>query len=351
VVALVAVALFLFVGNRYFGELHTIAQASWPGVIGMAAVYIATLWLQSRTVKCGLDAFGHRIGEKENFSLFVAGSAINLVLPRSGIGSTALYLSRMLHVPLFDYGSVVLYNVALFVFCSSLTGVAAFSIEWAALGQAPPLWLIWLLPIALLGSGMAITVRWSLPGSWQFAGCGLARRLVRATRRLNGSPQMRRMARTHLILVFLRALRLQIAFWALGVPAGFLPVLMASVLGDLMFVIAVTPGAIGFRETAIALAAGWLGTTVPVALAVTLLDRLVFSLTVVILAQFAWRVLLREPLHGRDETLAENAVEAALPRFGPQSPDTAEGMARRREPATLPLAAPMSIERDSGVRT
>lgn len=294
--ALVAVALFVVVGNKYFGEVHRIVQANWFGIAGIIIVYITTVWIQSRTVRIGLEAFDHKISNGESFSLFVVGSAINLVLPRTGIGSTALYLSRVHRVPLFDYGSVVLYNVGLFVFCTSSIGIAAFAVNWMSTGEAPTPLLMVVIPAAMLASGLAISVRWSVPHNWKFPGVSIARKLVRATGQLNGSPEMWSMARIHLVLVFLRAVRLQIAFWAMGIPVNFIPVLMASVLGDLLFVIAITPGAIGFRETAIAMAASWLGTTVPIALAVAILDRLVFSLTVVVLAQFAWRTLLRSPL-------------------------------------------------------
>ncbi len=293
--AIIVVALFVLVGNRYLGEVHRIAQANWIGVIGMILVYVITVWIQSRTIRIGLEAFDHKISERESFSLFVLASAVNLVLPRSGIGSTALYLSRVRRISLFDYSSVVLYNVGLFVFCSSLFGIFAFGTYGFITRELPPPLLIGVIPAALLASGLAISVQWTFPQNWTFPGVALARKLVRATRRMNGSPEMWRMGRMHLLLVILRALRLQIAFWAMGVPVGFLPVLMASVLGDLLFVIAVTPGAIGFRETAIVMAATWLGTTVPIALAVALLDRLVFSLTVVVLTPFAWRSLFRGP--------------------------------------------------------
>ncbi len=73
-VALVALACLAYASSGYLGEIHRIAQARWLGVVGMIAVHVLTLWVQSLGVKFGLDAFDHPVTERESFCLFVASS-------------------------------------------------------------------------------------------------------------------------------------------------------------------------------------------------------------------------------------------------------------------------------------
>jgi uncharacterized membrane protein YbhN (UPF0104 family) len=303
--AIAMTILFVIAGSRYFGELHRLRDAHWGGVSLMAVAYLASLWFQSGTIRTGLAAFGRAVGRLESFGLFTVASAINLAVPRSGIGSTAIYLSRVRKVPVVEYGSVVLFNVCLFVLTSSVAGVSAFGLDWMISGKAPPAIVAWVFPAASVASYSALCFRWQVPTNWTFPGTGLARRITGAVSRLGGSREVIRMAQTHFLLVLLRAARLKLAFMAMGIETGILAVLMASVLADLMFIIAITPGAIGFRETAIALSATWLGTTVPVAIAVAVLDRIVFSLCVLVLAQFFWAGMIRKSVRSNERISAE----------------------------------------------
>lgn len=308
VLAIAMTLVFVIAGSRYLGELHRLREAHWGGICLMAVAYLASLWFQSGTIRTGLAAFGRDIGRLESFGLFAVASAINLVVPRSGIGSTAIYLSRVRKVPVVEYGSVVLYNVCLFVLTSSVTGLLAFGAYWLVTGNAPPTIVAWVFPVAALASSSALCFRWQVPTHWTFPGTGLVRRITIAVCRLGGSREVVRMALLHFVLVSLRAIRLKLAFMAMGVETGIVAVVMASVLADLMFIVAITPGAIGFRETAIALSATWLGTTVPVAVAVAVLDRIVFSLCVLSLAQFFWAGMIRKSVR----TSGPASVEATL---------------------------------------
>ena len=93
-------------------------------------------------------------------------------------------------------------------------------------------------------------------------------------------------------MLVLRAVRLHIAFWALGAPVHFFGVLVASLMADVAFFIAITPASLGFREGGIMLAAPLMGVTRDVALAATVLDRIVFSTVIIIVGQFGmWRMV------------------------------------------------------------
>jgi uncharacterized membrane protein YbhN (UPF0104 family) len=285
---LIAIACFLYVGRRYFGELGQVKNAHWVGVVGIAVVHLLTL-------KWGLDAFDNSITERESFILFVISSYANLVLPRSGVGTTAVYLNRARKTSMIDYSSVVLFNAALFVFACSAMGCLVFGIDWLVTSQSPPWWIAFGMPAFLVISLIAIFFRWSLVSGYKGVFHSLVGRMAHANDRLSGSGNLKRIGLAHFVLVFLRAFRLYVAFWAMGIEVSFFAVLLTSVLGDLAFVIAITPNAIGFREAAIAIAASNLGVSVSTALSVAILDRLVFSLTVVIVAQLLIGFVIKRP--------------------------------------------------------
>lgn len=282
---LVAIVCFLYVGRNYFDELPRILEASLWGIAGIVVVHLLTLWLQSLTLKWGLDAFDRSITEREGFALFVISSYANLLLPRSGVGTTAVYLNRARKISMVDYGSVVGVNAVLFVLACSVVSCFVFAADWYVQGTPPPLALVIAIPAFLIASWLAIRIDWRFLDRYKGPGNGLLKKLSHARVRLGNSKQIYRIGGAHLILVFLRALRLYIAFWAMGYEVSYFAVLLTSVLGDLAFVIAVTPNALGFRETAIAIAAVRLGIPVPAALSVAILDRLVFSGAVVVAAQ------------------------------------------------------------------
>ncbi len=291
--AIVVVACFLYAGRGYYDQLYRIRDAHWLGILGIALVHMLMLWTQGLTLKLGLDVYDDSINEREGFALSILSAYTNLLLPRSGVGTVAVYLKRVRNTPLMDYSSVVLYNAGLFVFASSLVTGIVFGIDWLVLNHRPPTFLLVGLPILILGSGVAVTVHWKVPKNYQGIGTRFLNRLSSATLTLTHSGNVWRIGLLHFAMVLLRALRLQIAFWAMGVEVGFVGVLMASVLGDLAFVVAVTPAALGFREAAVTFVAAKMGTTTAVALSVAIFDRLVFSLTVVLLAQLTIALLAR----------------------------------------------------------
>ncbi len=284
VLAAIVLSGMLYLGRDYLGEWHRIRDANLAGVLGIATVHLLTLWLQGLTVKWGLDSFDRSISQKESFVLFVVASYANLFLPRSGVGATALYLKRSGKSNLIDYSSVVLMSSVLFVFTCSGVACLSVGLDWLAQQTMPPIWLLCGLPALWLGSGLALTMRGVRFTHYRGPGSSLIQRLVNARTRMSASNSLWRMGLGHLVLVFLRALRLYCAFWALQIEASFFAVLLTSLLGDLAFIFAVTPGALGFREAAIGVAAYRLGIPVSAAISVALLDRLVYSLTVVIAA-------------------------------------------------------------------
>ena len=301
-IALAVVALlgFVYLGRHYFSELSRISEARLAGLLAIALIHVFTLWLQGCTLRCGLQPFGNHITGKQGFALSVMGSYANLLLPRSGIAATAAFLKQQCQTKLIDFSSIVLYNGGLFVLSSSLLACGVVAWDWSVSGVRPEFWLLCGLPALALISAAGVLIKWQVPAGYQGWGSAGLHKLCHASQQLSHSKNFWSLVGLNLLMTVSRAARLYAAFWALAVDVHPLGVLLASALGDLAFVFAVTPAALGFREAAITFSAGAMATTSSLALSVALFDRLVFSATVVILAQFivTWVVSQRRR-HGR----------------------------------------------------
>ncbi|HLL90611.1 MAG TPA: flippase-like domain-containing protein, partial [Tepidisphaeraceae bacterium] len=95
------------------------------------------------------------------------------------------------------------------------------------------------------------------------------------------------------VVVLLRASRLQLSFWALGSDVSFAAALVASALADLAFILSFTPSGLGFREGAIVVTAGLLGVSRDACLAAALLDRIIWTAAVIVVAQYGFYRLIR----------------------------------------------------------
>lgn len=285
ILALLALCGLLYVGRHYFGEVGRIPEARWAGILAISLIHVFTLWVQGLTLKIGLAPFGNCISSSQGLALSVLGSYANLLVPRSGIATTATYLKRQCQTKLIDYSSVILYNAALFVLCSSLLGSMLVAWTWATSGTASEWWVAWSLVGLVAISWLAVFIKWQPPHAYRGFGSQTLAKFCQASLRLVDSGNLWILAVLNLALTLLRAGRLYVAFWALSIDVNPLGVLLASALGDLVFIFAITPAAIGFREAAITFAAGALSTTAAMALSAALLDRLVFSGTVIVLAQ------------------------------------------------------------------
>ena len=99
-----------------------------------------------------------------------------------------------------------------------------------------------------------------------------------------------------MVALVLYTLRLKLAFMAMDVEVSFLGVVVATMLGALAMLVSITPAGLGFREAAIAYSATMIGCSPSVAVAAAVLDRLVMTVCVVILAQVGlWRLARGAP--------------------------------------------------------
>ena len=259
-------------------------------------------------MRASLRSLGHTIGRAETFFVLMVQYYVNMLIPRAGIGALAGYLKLRRGIPIADLGAAQVLTLTVIQY--ACLGVAALVCQsvLAATGVAPfdPL-------LAGVFAGVAVACFAPLvlplpdlnPAPDEPAPGFLARFLARlsdACRRLGRDRRL--VARTfvaHGVVLLLRTARVQLSFKAVGADVGFWPAFVASAVGDLMFLVSITPGALGFREGGMVYAARVLGTTGDVALAAAVLDRIVLTGCNLVLGQIGmWRYVGRAG-HARAE--------------------------------------------------
>lgn len=284
-------ALFLFLGHRHLGELHRLAEASLPIVALMFGCVALGRVGQGRTIQLLLLPLGHAMRFRDGFFISNLTGLSNLLLPRAGVGTAALYLNRRHEVPFSDYGSITVFLALLDAVATGLVGLLSLALA-AALTAAPfDLRIALAFAGVVLGGVAATQIRMDLPARFDGRIARFLRSLGTGWKKLkvHGSA-MARIAAIRLLLLPLTAVRLQLAFIALGVDVPFLGVLLAAMLGTLAQISSITPAGIGIREAAVAYAASAIGCTPATALAAAVLDRLVTTVFLIVAGQIGlWR--------------------------------------------------------------
>lgn len=286
-VACVALLAFAIVGRRYNKELPRLLHAKPLAVALIIMVFVPTRVLTSEVLRIGLRALGHRVSVYESFMVSMVNAYANLLLPRAGLGLPAVYMKMKHAIPIADFATVQLLPMTVLqVTTIGVTGVACLSAMSFLQGRPLDWRLAGLFTAVALASIVPLAVRFRVPERWNNRPALFLRRVGESWRLLGrcGHTASRSFA-LHGAALLLRGLRLQLAFWAIGQPVNFLAALTASLLADLAFFISITPSALGFRETAVALAAGMLGASPEICVAAVLLDRIVYSIVIVVVAQ------------------------------------------------------------------
>jgi uncharacterized membrane protein YbhN (UPF0104 family) len=278
------------VGLRHAGELDRLLRADPFGVALLAGLVLAVRWTAAEIMRDTLAQVGHPLRRGEIFGLSALSSVPALFVPRAGFGAFGLALRARHGVPLSASTSLVLPLSVLDLVVVGAGGLALFA--WTALASRsfdPALAAVF---AATLGAALAAL---SLTPRLPLAPARLARfldALADAWRRLrrNRSYVLRALALLTLITA-LRVARLGVAYHAIGFSPSIDGLVLASLLGDLMFMLALTPGALGLREAAIVYGARTAGVTPEASLAAALLDRLAMTFVVLLTAQAAaWRL-------------------------------------------------------------
>lgn len=294
-IAIGSLALIAYFGRHYLGELDRLRQAHVLLLPIILVLYFAARAVTSELMRFGLRILGHPIPFGEAMMLTVLVSYTNLALPRAGWGPTAVYLKRMYRVPLAEFGSILLPLVAVQIPCIGALGLLSQFLLASQRGIAfdPTSSLVFATCLAA-GVGLPL-FGLRIPSSRSGRIAAFLRRFSDSWRRLAASPRtLCIVIAGQIAVLLLRAIRLDVAFTALEQDPPFWGVCVASLLADVIFILSITPSALGLREAAIAYSSEAMGIPASMALVVTILDRLTWVVGVVVVGQWSlWKLRAR----------------------------------------------------------
>lgn len=286
-------ALLAFVGRKYFGELHRLVDASPPLVAIMVAAFVAARIIYALVVKLALERLRHHVGLWELYLLTHIMSYANLFLPRVGLGAPALYLKFKHNISYAVFGSLFLPALVLHVAAAGLIGLVCQAILWRTTPEIVDYRITALFECVLLAGLGAALIRVPIPARFQGRIAQFARRLMDAWKTLGTTWDLiGKILGLRVAFLLVNAARLYAGFRAIDVDVSFTGVVIASLLADLSMLVAITPAGLGLREAVVAFSAHVLGVEPSAALSVAILDRLVMTLCVIVLAQVGtWRLI------------------------------------------------------------
>jgi uncharacterized protein (TIRG00374 family) len=279
--------------------LPKLRQAKPLGVVLIALIFIPTRLLTSEVMRIGLKALGHVVSVYESFMVSMVNAYANLLIPRAGLGLPAVYMKLKHGVPIANFSSVQL--VPMTVLQITTIGIAGvlcltalhftYAVSWQQPRMLP---LLGLFTALAVGSYVAMVLPVGVPERYQNKLARFLRRMAESWQRLGRCGHTIAWSMLlHAGVIALRSARYYAAYWAMGHgDVNFWGVCVGSLLADVGFFMSVTPSALGFREGGMVIAAPLIGVESPTAVAVTLLDRIVYSLVIVVIGQLGmWRLV------------------------------------------------------------
>lgn len=282
--------LIVYFGRGYLHRLDVLGEVT-PGMLALlGGLYLLMRGIQGEVFRLALKSLGLRIGRAESFLLTMLISLTNLVLPRAGMGAPAVYMKVRHSFRYPDFLSLLMPIFVLQLTCIGLVGLACQFWLWAS-GAAAWQGVLAAALAGILAVSLAVLACPVRPPRRR------DNRLANFFRRFLASWETLRKDRRLLLLILglqaavllTQGLRLWCCFLAIGVEVPFAAIILASLLGHLGTLAGCTPGGLGLREAAIAVAAKMMDVDTDVAVAAAVLDRVVMT---------AWTLLLGLPALG-----------------------------------------------------
>jgi uncharacterized membrane protein YbhN (UPF0104 family) len=296
---LLVLGLFVYLGRRYFGQLHLLREAALGWVVLNGAIFLLTRYVNGEVMRVSLRQVGHPIGHYEAFMLNIIMGYTNLLLPRAGLSAPIAYLKLRHGVTYAKFTALAMPMVLLQLIVQGVLGLIACL--WAVM-QAEATWarqgaLVALFALVTVGGITLMLLHVPVPERWQGRIASYLRKVNAAWFLLRENPRfVAHVLGLQLVVALLRAWRMQTAFLAVGLQIGFAPVLIASLCAQFALRVSLTPGALGFREAAIVYAADRYTGDPELAFNASLLDRLIMTLLLVGVAQIGLMTLVRPAL-------------------------------------------------------
>ena len=292
IVMLIVISLLLFRQSDQLGALLRLDVNALLILLLLSVFILGVLALQFRFM---VWVFGLHLPFREWFGLTAVNSMFSYYLPaRAGLFVRGAYLKKKYGFPVADYTALVISTQLISLVVGGLVGTALVSAYGAESGRYYSLLLVVFAGVTAVG----LLVYLIVPGITAIP-CKYIW-LRDFLRRVKGgfavwqghSSGLVIFSSFNLLIVTLRAFRLQLCFYALGIPVDFPEVLIMQLLLSVAFVVSITPGNLGVQEGLIVLCAGFLGVTKDIALAASLLDRAVTVSVIIIAGMASSRMLL-----------------------------------------------------------
>jgi uncharacterized membrane protein YbhN (UPF0104 family) len=317
IIGVAILALLVYFARGYIAELRRLPSVSPVLAVAIFALYLGMRALNGLMMKLALHALGYIVSFAEAVMLAFLTTYVNLLLPRSGLGLPAIYLKTRRGVTYADFTSQAMIVTTLQMGCIGACGLVCQTLLASVMGvRFDPLVAGIFVVALLIGVGTPLVKPTIFPDSHGRV-ANFLHRIAAAWGRIGSSrATVLAILLWNVPMLVLRAWRLQLAFHALGSPVSFLGAFVASLLADLMFFVSITPGGLGFREAAITYSSAMLGTDPGVALTASILDRVVWTAGVILVAQIGmWRMIrpaLRAAREGVEQPPADVKVASSL---------------------------------------
>lgn len=313
IASVIMLGLLVYLARRYAHELKHIPRVSPVLVVVIFALYIVMRAINGLMMKIALKALGYFIPFGEAVMLAILTTYANLLIPRAGLGLPALYLKVKRNVTYADFTSQSLIVVSLQVGAIGICGLICQGLLAAFFSVPFNPWIGGLFALSVVGGVGAAMIKPTIFPDSHGAFANFLHRIGSAWARIGSS---RRTVLAQLLwnvpMLALRAWRIQIAFYAIGSEISFLGAFVASLLADLLFFVSITPGGLGFRELGITYVSTTFGISPVLSATAALLDRLIWTAGVVVLAQFGMRWMVRPALRAaRQEPEPPGQVKVA----------------------------------------
>lgn len=282
--AFIAYLIYWYCSNR--DSLVHALHLDWRYLGILIPAVAVSIWLIGLLNQVTASQLGAHLTHRRWTALAFASTLANFVLPaRAGTALRAAYLRRQCNLSLTHFASTMLACQLLTSMVNATLGLLALAWYWfdaelvsGALFTAFGAVLLISLVLLLLANTNSFSgaPQTRLRRAWLDLqdGCRVLRRTPGLTVRLLAIA---------IALGLLYALRLYVAFLAIGHPVSLIGCVLAGALSSILQLIAVTPGGIGFSEAAIVFATAAAGITPDISLMAALIDRAVAMFVVIVL--------------------------------------------------------------------
>lgn len=298
IVGLVLLGIMMYAGSHYFDyrRLEELWDASATGVIAITFVYLITRLLNGEILRLTAASLDTHISLSEAFFIVMVMSYQNLLIPKTGLSAPALYLKYKHGVKFSEFSSFLLPMSVLQLLALGAIGLGTQIYLHVVVGVPMHTGLAAFLAAMTGGSVALLFIPVRLPESWHGRLWDFLRRFCHSWERLRGHHGLlAKVTILQVLVIALRAVRIQIAFSSLGTPVTLPIAIIVSVLGQVGLWIGITPGALGFREGAMTYACHLMRISRTVALNMAILDRAVTTACIIIIGQPAlWFIFRRK---------------------------------------------------------